>query len=182
MDKALKEFGDKAEDADWAVIYYAGHGVEMNGDNYLVPVDAALAKAGHVDEETVTLRRVLAKAAPARHIRMVILDACRNNPFRMASADGRARGGNRGLSAIEPDAGMLVAYAAKDGTAADDGKGEHSPFTEALLTHLETPDLDIGLMFRKVRDSVLESTHKRQEPFTYGSLPGREFHFKQAAR
>jgi uncharacterized caspase-like protein len=76
----------------------------------------------------------------------------------------------------------MVAYAAKGGTIADDGNGEHSPFTAALLTHLETPGVDIGIMFRKVRDTVLARTHNAQEPFVYGSLPGEEFYFKATAR
>jgi tetratricopeptide (TPR) repeat protein len=182
LEEALKDFGDKAAEADWAVIYYAGHGVEMNGVNYLVPIDAQLARADHVEDETVTLTRLLSKAEPARKLRMVILDACRNNPFRMASTEGRPRTVGRGLSPIEPIGGVLVAYAARGGTIADDGGGEHSPFTQALLANLETPGLDIGLMFRKVRDQVLARTNNVQEPFTYGSLPGEEFYFKAAAR
>jgi uncharacterized caspase-like protein len=182
MEEVLKDFGDKAAAADWAVIYYAGHGVEMNGVNYLVPIDAKLARADHIEDETLTLTRVLSKAEPAHKLRMVILDACRNSPFRLASADGRPRAAGRGLSPVEPVGGVLVAYAARGGTMADDGAGEHSPFTQALLSHLETPGLDIGIMFRKVRDSVLARTNNAQEPFTYGSLPGEEFYFKQAVR
>jgi tetratricopeptide (TPR) repeat protein len=181
LEEVLKDFGDKAADADWAVIYYAGHGVEMNGNNYLVPVDAKLARAEHVEDETVSLTRVLSKTELAHKLRMVILDACRNNPFRMASADGRSRSIGRGLSRVEPARGVLVAYAARDGTTADDGDSGHSPFTQALLANLETPGLDIGLMFRRVRDRVLEQTNNAQEPFTYGSLPGEELYFKQAA-
>jgi tetratricopeptide (TPR) repeat protein len=177
LEEVLKEFGDKAADADWAVIYYAGHGVEMNGENYLVPVDAKLDRVDHVEDETVTLKRVLSKAEAAHKMRMVILDACRNNPFRMASADGRSRAISRGLSAVEPARGVLVAYAARDGTTADDGDSEHSPFT-----HLETPGLEISIMFRKVRDQVLARTNNAQEPFTYGSLPGEELYFRQAGR
>jgi uncharacterized caspase-like protein len=181
LEEVLKDFGDKAADADWAVIYYAGHGVEMNGENYLVPVDAKLARAEHVEDEAVTLKRVLSKAEAAHKLRMVILDACRNNPFRMASSDGRSRTITRGLSPVDPSRGVVVAYAARDGTTADDGDGEHSPFTQALLANLETPNLDIGLLFRRVRDQVLARTKNAQEPFTYGSLPGEELYFKQAA-
>jgi tetratricopeptide (TPR) repeat protein len=180
--ETLRDFGDKAADADWAVVYYAGHGLEMNGENYLVPVDAKFARAEDVEDEAVTLKRVLSKAETAHKLRMVILDACRNNPFRMASADGRSRAIGRGLSPVEPARGVLVAYAARDGTTADDGDSEHSPFTQALLAHLETPGLEINLMFRKVRDQVLARTNNAQEPFTYGSLPGEELYFKQAVR
>jgi tetratricopeptide (TPR) repeat protein len=182
LEETLKDFGDKASDADWAVIYYAGHGVEMNGVNYLVPVDAKLARADHVEDEAVTLTRVLSKAEAAHQLRMVILDACRNNPFRMAAAEGRTRSIGRGLSPVEPARGLLVAFAARDGTTADDGDTGHSPFTQALLANLETPGVDIRIMFSKVRDQVLARTNNVQEPFTYGSLPGREFYFREAAR
>ena len=181
LEEALKDFGDRAAEADWAVIYYAGHGVEMNGENYLIPVDAKLARAEHVEDEGVTLKRVLSKAEAAHKLRMVILDACRNNPFRMASADGRSRNIGRGLSPVEPARGVLVAYAARDGTTADDGDSGHSPFTQALLANLEMPGVEIGLMFRRIRDQVLERTNRAQEPFTYGSLPGEELYFKQTA-
>ena len=180
LETALKDFGDKATGSDWAVIYYAGHGVEMNGENYLVPVDAKLDRADHVEDETVTLKRVLSKTEAAHKLRMVILDACRNSPFRMASVDGRSRAIGRGLSPVEPAGGVLVAYAARGGTIADDGGAEHSPFTQALLANLETPNLDIRIMFSRVRDQVLARTNSAQEPFTYGSLPGEELYFKQA--
>ena len=182
LEEVLKGFGDKAAEADWAVIYYAGHGIEMKGENYLVPVDAELTRAEHVEDEAVTLTRVLSKAEPARTLRMVILDACRNNPFRLASADGRTRAIGRGLSPVEPAGGVLVAYAARGGTLADDGNGEHSPFTQALLANLETPGLEVSLLFRKVRDQVRARTNSAQEPFIYGSLPGEELYFRQPAR
>jgi tetratricopeptide (TPR) repeat protein len=181
LEKVLKDFGDKAVEADWAVIYYAGHGVEMDGVNYLIPVDAKLTRAGHIEDDTVSLTRVLSKAEPARKLRMVILDACRDSPFRMPSADGRSRAIGRGLSPVEPAGGVLVAYAARHGTTADDDNSGHSPFTQALLANLETPGLEINLMFSRVRDQVLARTHNAQEPFTYGSLPGEELYFKQAA-
>ena len=180
LEEVLKEFGDKAADADWAIIYYAGHGVEMNGENYLVPVDAKIARAEHVEDEAVTLKRVLAKTEAAHKLHMVILDACRNNPFRMADAGSRGIG--RGLLPVEPARGVMVAYAARDGTTADDGNSGHSPYTQALLANLETPGIDIRLMFSKVRDQVLARTNNNQEPFTYGSLPGEEFYFKEATR
>jgi tetratricopeptide (TPR) repeat protein len=183
LEEALKDFGDKAADADWAIIYYAGHGIEMNGENYLVPVDAKITRPEHVEDEAVTLKRVLAKTEAAHKLRMVILDACRNNPFRMA--DGGSRGIGRGLLPVEPARGVMVAYAARDGTTADDGNSGHSghsPYTQALLANLETPDIDIRIMFSKVRDQVLARTNNAQEPFTYGSLPGEEFYFKAATR
>jgi uncharacterized caspase-like protein len=124
---------------------------------------------------------VLSKVEDARQLRLVILDACRNNPFlaRMEQAGG-TRSLGRGLGRIEPQRGVLVAYAARDGELAEDGFGPHSPFTEALLEHLEEPGLEIGLLFRKVRDAVLRRTGNAQEPFVYGSLPSEGLYFKGA--
>jgi tetratricopeptide (TPR) repeat protein len=178
---ALKEFGDLATGADWAVIYFAGHGVEVGGTNYLIPVDAALEQQSHIDDETVPLSRVLAKVAGASKMQLVILDACRNNPFvpKMRQAGKQARAIGRGLASIEPESGVLVAYAARDGTMALDGESENSPYAEALVKHLAEPGLEISLLFRKVRDEVLGKTARQQEPYTYGSLPAQPFYFKR---
>jgi tetratricopeptide (TPR) repeat protein len=183
LEKALKDFGDRAQNSDWAVIYYAGHGVEVDGINYLVPVDAALAKAEHVEDEALPLPRLLSKAEQARKLRLVILDACRNNPFKMsAAAGGKTRSIGRGLGRVEPAGGVLVAFAARDGSTADDGANGHSPFTKALLENVEKPGLEISLLFRKVRNAVLTSTNNRQEPFTYGSLPDEGLYFREAGK
>src|SRR5262249_10831438 len=134
MTAALKNFGDRAANSDWAVVYYAGHGLEMNGVDYLIPVDAKLEKDTHVSDETVALTRVLEKVESARKLRLVILDACRNNPFvtRMIRGVGITRSIGRGLAPIEPEGGVLVAYAAKHGTTADDGSGANGPFAAAM--------------------------------------------------
>jgi len=178
LTRELKRFGDLAATADWAVIFYAGHGIEVGGINYLIPVDAKLARQDHIDDEGLPLSRLLSKAEGARKMRLVILDACRNNPFRMAATGRRTRSIGRGLGRIEPMGGVLVAYAALDGTVADGGTGAHSPFTAALLEQLHEPGLEIGLLFRKVRDAVLRRTGGGQEPFTYGSLPSEGLYFK----
>lgn len=109
----------------------------------------------------------------AVRLRLVILDACRNNIFPLA---GRSRGVSRGLSRVEPDRNTLVIYAAKEGTLADDGVGRHSPFTAALLKRLAIPGLEIRLLFGQVRDDVLAATahlSPPQEPYVYGSLGGQ---------
>jgi tetratricopeptide (TPR) repeat protein len=182
MGVALKDFGDRTGNADWAVVYYAGHGMEMNGISYLIPVDAKLEKDTHVADETIALSRVLEKVENARKLRLVILDACRNNPFvaRMVRTGGALRSIGRGLAQVEPEGGVLVAYAAKHGSTAEDGPGANSPFAEALLAHMEDPGLEINFLFRKVRDRVLANTGRRQEPFLYGSLPSESLFFKQA--
>ena len=107
----------------------------------------------------------------AKGLRLIILDACRDNPFAVAmQRSGATRSIGRGLASVEPSGETLVAYSAKEGTVAADGDGRNSPYMTALLAHLEEPGLEVGLMFRKVRDAVLASTGGRQEPFVYGSL------------
>jgi tetratricopeptide (TPR) repeat protein len=185
LEQAVKAFGDKAEQADWAAVFYAGHGIQVDGRNYLIPTDASLDNERHIEFETVSLDRILGSVAGAKKLALVILDSCRNNPFlsRMVRPGGRAtRALGQGLAAIEPQQGQFVVYATKDGSTADDGEGDHSPFTKALLMHIGEAGLDIRLMFSKVRDTVLKITQNRQSPFTYGSLPGEGLYFKVAER
>lgn len=179
--RALKDFGDLAEGADWAVIYYAGHGIEVAGNNYLVPTDARLENQSHVDDEALPLDRLLGKVTGASKLQLVILDACRNNPFvpRMRASGRATRSMGRGLASMEPEGGVLVAYAARHGTTAMDGESANSPYAEALVKHLGEPGLEINLLFRKVRDEVFGKTGRQQEPYTYGSLPAQPFYFKR---
>lgn len=178
--QALQSFAAEADKADWAVVYFAGHGIEIGGINYLIPIDAKLKADRDVPLETVALDQVLATVAGARKLRLVVLDACRDNPFvakMTRTIAGRSIG--RGLASIEPEGGTLVAFAAKHGqTALDGAQGGNSPFVSALVKHLQSPNVEISKMFRLVRDDVLASTGKQQEPFTYGSLPGQDFFFK----
>lgn len=184
MNEALKAFGDKATDADWAVVFFAGHGMEMSGTNYLIPVDAKLLQDKHISDETISLDRVQAKVDGATKLGLVILDACRNNPFsaKMTRSAGNTRSIGRGLGVIEPEGNVMVAFAAKHGTVAEDGAGRHSPFTESLLARVEEANLDVGILFRKVRDDVRAKTQRRQDPYIYGSLGGDMLFFKTAAR
>jgi tetratricopeptide (TPR) repeat protein len=182
LGRALKEFGDLAVGSDWAVIYFAGHGIEVGGTNYLIPVDAKLEHQAHVEDEAVPLSRVMSKVTSASKLQLVILDACRNNPFvpRMRGT-GRTRSVGSGLTAIEPETGVLVAYAARDGTTASDGEtgSPNSPYADALARYMGEQGLEISLLFRKVRDDVLTRTAKQQEPYTYGSLPAQPFYFRR---
>jgi hypothetical protein len=172
--RAIRQFGDTVRDADIAVVFYAGHGLEVDGVNYLVPTDAKLASDLDVEDEAVPLDRIVRALDLARRLRLVILDACRDNPFlknmKRASA---TRSIGRGLAKVEPNTpDTLIAFAAKAGSTAVDGDGPHSPYTESLLKHLATPDLDVRLAFGRVRDDVLAKTQRQQEPFIYGSLGG----------
>ncbi|MGL4966771.1 MAG: caspase family protein [Inquilinus sp.] len=179
MRSALRDFGRDALGADMALIYFAGHGLEIDNHNYLVPVDARLATDLDVEFEAIPMELLLNTMVDVSVLRLVLLDACRDNPFvasmRMIQA---TRSIGRGLSRVEPAVGTLVGYAAKEGTTAEDGDNRNSPYTTALLAHLEESGIDIQFMFRKVRDSVLAATRGRQEPYVYGSLPGREIYLR----
>ena len=177
MDAALQRFGNKADSADIAMVYFAGHGIETSGRNYLIPVSARLLRDRDAEFEAVALDSVLRVTEGAR-MRVIILDACRENPFdsSMARSSG-TRSVSRGLSRVEPEGNTLIAYAAKAGSLAADGGGANSPFATALAKRLVEPGVEVRLLFGKVRDDVMAATNRAQEPFTYGSLSGTEFYF-----
>ena len=174
--RAIRKFETAADQADIAVVYYAGHGLELAGTNYLIPIDARLASDRDADDEAILLERLVSSADGAKRLRLVILDACRDNPFVPAMRRERKlanRAVTSGLGRVEPTStDTLIAYAAKAGSTADDGDGQHSPFTAAVLKNLTVPGLDVRLAFGRVRDEVLKTTGNRQEPFVYGSLGG----------
>jgi uncharacterized caspase-like protein len=176
MRRALRDFTDKARDADIAVIYYAGHGMEVNGVNYLIPVDAVLERDTDAYDEAISLDRILQAIEPAKRLHLVILDACRNNPFlKKMTRTVASRAMDRGLISAEPNGqNTLIAYAAKAGYTALDGDGENSPFALALLKHLTTPGLDLRRSLGLVRDDVLAATGNKQEPYYTGSLGGED--------
>ncbi len=176
---ALREFGSQAEKADWAVVYYAGHGMEIGGINYLIPVDAKLAADHDAETQAVALEQVIAAVGGARKLRLVLLDACRDNPFENTMQRTIAlKLVNKGLSNIEPEAGFMVVYAAKHGETALDGDSANSPFATALARDIREPKVEVRKLFDIVRDDVWKATNRRQQPFTYGSPPGREdFYF-----
>jgi uncharacterized caspase-like protein len=193
MVDSLRNFANEAEKSDWAVVYYAGHGMEVGGVNYLVPIDAKIAVDRDIQYEAVPLSQVLNAADTARKIKLVMLDACRDNPFTprktaapevvaasmsTAGAPITTRSSNgRGLAEVKVTGATLVVYAAKDGQVALDGDGGNSPFAVAVTQRVATPGVEINKIFRLVRDDVMEATAGRQEPYTYGSLPGKEDFF-----
>lgn len=193
MVNSLRDFANEAEKSEWAMVYYAGHGMEVGGVNYLIPVDAKIAVDRDIQYEAVPLHQILNAADTARKIKIVMLDACRDNPFAprrtaapevmaaasTAGAQIATRSTNgRGLAEVKVSGATLVVYAAKDGQVALDGEGGNSPFAVAVVQRIGTPGVEINKVFRLVRDDVMEVTAGRQEPYTYGSLPGREdFYF-----
>jgi hypothetical protein len=183
MDQRLRDFGRAADNADTAVVYYAGHGLQVADKNYLVPVDAKLEHGEQdVRWELVPLDAVLEETQTAKRLQVIILDACRTNPFaaKMARSLGsRAVGKDRGLAAVSEDGGtnIIVSYATAAGKVAKDGGDQHSPYTKALLRNIDTPGLEIRRLFGKVRDQVMGETGGDQQPYVYESLGGDEFFF-----
>lgn len=179
---AVDEFNALAASADLAVAFYAGHGIEAGGENWLLPTDAQIDTNAITKSTSVNLRVLSQSVGKAKQLGLVILDACRDNPFQIADiAPGeniqrrsvpaaRTRSVSKGLAAIEPPANVLIAFAAKDGTVATDGSGRNSPFTKALLGNIEKPGLEVSFLFRRVRDEVIQATNSEQQPYVYGSL------------
>ena len=173
MDAALRDFGQRAHGAEAAVVYFAGHGMEVKGENYLIPVDATLVREADASLEAVKLEVVLDQLAGVTGYGLVILDACRDNPLanQMRRADG-TRAMYRGLVRVEPSGQIYVAYAAKHGALAQEGTGEHSPFTTALLKYLRNyrqEPLALERLFGAVRKDVLATTQPKQEPWLYSA-------------
>src|SRR6201999_1506230 len=179
--EVLHAFASEAEKADWAVVYYAGHGFEIGGVNYLVPVDAKLAADKDAETEAVALEQVIASVGGARKLRLVMLDACRDNPFAATMQHTiELKLVDKGFSDIEPSAGFMVVYAAKHGETALDGEGGDSPFATAVARDLKE-HVEVRKLFDIVRDDVWSATKHTQQPFTYGSPAGREdFYFVTA--
>jgi WD40 repeat protein len=179
MKRAVRDFSDTAQDAEIAVVFYAGHGIEVAGVNYLIPIDAVLERDIDVQDEAVSLDRINQVLEPVKRLRLIILDACRDNPFarsmRRTIATRSVRSGYGEIDERSLPPNTLVAYAQRAGFTAEDGVGSsNSPYTTALIKHLPTPGLDIELALRRVRDEVLTATKNKQEPFKYGSLGGAE--------
>lgn len=183
MEELVATFEEKARAAEVAFVFYAGHGIQVAGRNYLVPIDASLRRESDV-RRLIEADWVLESAGRARRLAVVFLDACRDNPLAESYAStSRSAAVGRGLASIgRAPANLLVAYAtAADATAAD-GLGRHSPFTEALLEHLPARGVELRLALGRVRDSVARRTDQQQIPYTYGSLGGDEFYLAPAAR
>jgi hypothetical protein len=176
---ALGAFSEKALNADLALVFYAGHGIEMNGQNYLIPIDARMKSEATAQFEAVPLEQVLGAVREAGKLGMVMLDACRDNPFANSiTRKNGTRAVSRGLApvSVEGEKGILVSFAAEAGRTADDGDAEHSPYTAALLQVLDQPGLEVGRMFRTVRAKVRETTKDQQVPIEQMQLPDEEIY------
>lgn len=170
--KALSNFQARAAGFDVNILFYAGHGLQVAGTNFIVPVDMSAegATVGSIKLNGVSLDDAL-EYLPAT-TRVVFLDACRDNPISRSLRNTRS-GAGVGLAPAATVSGTLLSYATRDGAVAEDGTGQNSPYTTALLKHLDAED-DIALVLRRVRQEVLRSTSQRQEPWEYGSLVGEQ--------
>jgi uncharacterized caspase-like protein len=174
----LANFSGKATDSDVSILFYAGHGVQIGGVNYLLPVDLDLnGPVAAISLHGIPLATILESYLPSK-TKLVFLDACRDNPL-SRSVSGRGIG--RGLAPMDVATGTLISYATKDGRTAEDGMGANSPYTTALLEHLGD-DEDISLILRRVRESVMNATQGRQQPWEYGSLVGDKLVLSQIAK
>ena len=186
MDFALQRFARLATDADSALFFYAGHAMQFQGRNFLMPTDAELEDEISVRYQTVGLEEVRAALDRASGVKIMILDACRNNPLadrlqKTMVGASRSVANTRGLARIDKTQGMVVAYATAADETAQDGQGRNSPFTTALLKRLQEPGLEIEMMFRRVAADVNAQTNGRQRPETYISLLS-EYYLNQSDR
>jgi uncharacterized caspase-like protein len=175
--RAVRDFTLQANQADVAVVYFSGHGLELYGTNYLIPVDAHLATDLDADDEAVSLDRLVSSTDGAKQLRLIILDACRQNAIasamRLERREGKLAAATRanGLGASEPARrNTLIVYAAKAGTTSVEGDGPHSLFSAALLKSVTVPGLDLRLALGRIRDDVVKASGNQQEPFVYGAV------------
>ena len=181
LQRRVQEFAREVETADVAVFFYAGHGLQVAGENYLVPTDTALKRQADLDFETIKVDKIVKQMDVVNGPKIIILDACRDNP--LAAQLARSMGGkSRGLTASGMSemktngvTGTLIAFSTAPGSVAMDGDGRNSPFTKALLHHMETPGVDIDLMMKRVRGEVASETHDQQQPWTNSSLNSEFF-------
>lgn len=172
MLRSLTAFGDKVQNGSEALFFYAGHGMQVRGRNYLIPIDAEIRNEASVSSEAVDVDQLLDKLAPAR-LSVVILDACRNNPF-----ERRFRGGGQGLAQINAPTGTLIAYATAPGQVASDGEGRNGLYTSELLAAMDVPGIRIEDVFKRVRANVFRKSGEAQTPWESSSLTG-DFYFIQ---
>lgn len=173
MLRALTELGNRIQPGSEVVFYYAGHGMQVRGKNYLIPIDAEIRTETSVSSEAVDVEQLFDKLSTAR-LSMVILDACRNNPF-----ENRFRGNGQGLASINAPTGTLIAYSTAPGKVASDGEGRNGLYTQELLAAMDAPGLKVEDVFKRVRANVIKKSGESQTPWESSSLTG-DFYFRTA--
>lgn len=175
LKQAIDQFGQRLQPGSVGLFYYSGHGMQVEGRNYLIPVDAEIAAEADVEYESVEVGRVLAKMATAQNaMNLVILDACRNNPYARSF-----RSAAQGLAMLKAPSGTFIAYATAPGAVASDGAGRTGLFTGELIEQLETPGLKVEDVFKRVRRAVQQKSNHTQIPWEASSLTG-DFYFRPA--
>lgn len=175
MLQKLREFRDRLRPESVALFYYAGHGIQVKGQNYLIPADAVVRSEAEIDEESVNLAHLLERLDEAKNaMNIVILDACRDNPFQRSF-----RSASRGLAQVDAPTGTLIAYATAPGRTAADGDGTNGLYTEEILRALRVPGLKVEDVLKRVRANVVRRTHGVQTPWDASSLVG-DFYFTAA--
>jgi formylglycine-generating enzyme required for sulfatase activity len=176
MRKAILEFDDRLQGAQVGLFYYSGHGMQLDGRNYLIPLGVAARSAAEMKVEAVDVADVLARLEGAdTKVNVVILDACRDNPYWSFS-----RSQAQGLAAVDAPEGTLIAYATAPGKRAEDGSGRNGTYTAALLQHMREPGVKVEEVFKEVRNTVKSATRGEQLPWEASSLTG-DFYFKTGA-
>jgi uncharacterized caspase-like protein len=182
MAQKVRDFARALDGADTGLFFYAGHGLQAKGQNYLLPVNAALKTESDLDFETLPLDLVMKQMQRTARVSLVFLDACRDNPLtRSLRAGSRSVAVGTGLARVEEAAGMMISFSTQPGNVALDGTGRNSPFTKALLKHIDTPGATIGDMMIDVRKQVIADTAERQIPWENSSLTGK-FYFRPGAQ
>lgn len=173
MRSAIRQFGDKLLTSDAGLVYYSGHGIEVRGRNYFIPINADIQREDEVADQSFDVSLILEKMSTAQKaVNILIVDACRDDPF------GRSfRSGSKGLASMEAPRGTIVAYATSPGKVAADGDGRNSPYTKHLVRAMQAPNKPIELVFKEVRRAVQDETKYQQTPWENTSLSG-DFYFK----
>ncbi len=178
LERLLRDFAQRIEGADVALVFYAGHGLQVHGRNYFVPVDSKLERESDLDFEAVPLELLQRLMEQGQRTNIIVLDACRDNPLarNLARSMGtRSVGIGRGLGQAQAGVGTLIVYATQPGNVALDGQAKNSPFTEALLKHIEAPGLEVRLVVSRVRQAVIAATKGKQVPWDSSSLVGEVY-------
>lgn len=178
MLEALQSYTRDAQNADWALFYFSGFGIQVGERNHLIPVDARISQASDLQGQAVELNSAIAAGAGAKTVNIAALDAGRDNPFSRQSQRPPASGN---ASGVQREAGLgkntIVLYSTSPGAVASDGTGPTSPFATAFAKHIVVPGLELTKMFRAIQDDVLAATKGRQQPFMYGAMPAGELFF-----
>jgi len=177
MKEAIKRFAQSLDYGGVGLLYYAGHGIQVDGRNYLIPIDARIEKDYEAEYTSVHASWILdAIGAAKNRVSIIVLDACRDNPITRSTRTGKG-----GLAAVQAARGSFIAYSTAPGRLARDGRGRNSPYARALLRHIKTPGVRVEQMFKKVRIAVEQSTAGQQTPWETSSLIG-DFYFAPASK